>query len=108
MTWISVEQELPARSDSTMRPKEHRVLLVMNGRYVHQGTCYAYSDSVEWRVPHVCGSINDLVTHWMPEPEPPAPAEAMTLDEHKLGGMGNEANTLGSSIRQRSGDEESR
>lgn len=69
--WIDVKQELPKRSNSKMRPTEHKVLLVMHGQYIHQGTCFAYSDSVEWRIPHVCGDINKDVTHWMPLPAPP-------------------------------------
>ena len=71
MKWIPVDQELPPKSDSKYEPIEHQVLLVLNGRQVLQGRCYSYSDAAEWRVTHVCGSVNDEVTHWMPQPTPP-------------------------------------
>ena len=77
MKWIDVNDKLPeletipAKIDSRQKPKSIRVLCACKQRsgkvLVKEGFYELWGDRPVWRIP---GSI-DVVTHWMPLPEPP-------------------------------------
>lgn len=72
--WISVEERLPSFDEARTNfgATEYLVLLVAWGK-VYQGSAYAYRDGkCAFRLPHVCGDINEDVTDWMPLPDPPS------------------------------------